>query len=88
MDVTKVELPVELINIIRHIANSHFVAIDLEFSGITGRQKRGAQQGKPTLQEIYHETKEAARKYQVLQIGLTIVEEDETRGMEGSETLS
>lgn len=68
------------------ISRAHFVSFDLELSGIPGRQT-GQQRppgqsgdGKQTLQERYQETKKAAERYQVLQLGLTCVEEDTERG--------
>jgi hypothetical protein len=73
MDITRSCFPFELVKIIDLIANSHFVAFDLEFSGIAGRRKDGK---KPTLHEVYHDIKEAAEQYQVLQVGLTVVHED------------
>lgn len=76
-DVTRERFPVEVLKIIQDIADSHFVAIDLEFSGVSGRGQRN---GKPTLEELYQETKNSAEKYQVLQIGLTVVKEDTVKG--------
>lgn len=73
MDISRSRFPLELVNIIQLIADSHFIAFDLEFSGITGRRKDGK---KPTLQEVYEEVKDAAEQYQVLQVGLTLVHED------------
>ncbi|KAI9737154.1 MAG: hypothetical protein M1834_000747 [Cirrosporium novae-zelandiae] len=65
------------------IAGAHFVAFDLELSGIYKRDDRSGphRRGKQTLQERYEQTKEAAEKYQILQIGLTCVEEDYERGV-------
>jgi hypothetical protein len=73
MDISRSRFPLELVKIIQLIANSHFVAFDLEFSGIAGR-RRGRK--KPTLQEVYEDIKGAAEQYQVLQVGLTVVQED------------
>jgi hypothetical protein len=73
MDITRSRFPFELIKIIDLIANSHFIAFDLEFSGIAGRRK---DRMKPALQEVYEDIKEAADQYQVLQVGLTVVHED------------
>ena len=73
------------------IADAHFVAIDLELSGIPGGQINKAKvpgsgsgsrtDGKPSLQERYEETKSAAEKYQVLQMGITCVGENRHRGI-------
>ena len=73
MDISRSRFPLELVKIIQLIADSHFVALDLEFSGIPGRRK---DRRKPTLQEVYEDVKEAAEQYQVLQVGLTVVHED------------
>lgn len=79
MDVSSRQFSSELVKIIQLIADSHFVALDLEFSGICGRRARGSR-GKVPLQQVYEDVKEAAEKYQVLQVGLTIVEEDAQKG--------
>ena len=82
MDVTKAEFPRQIVNIIQHVAESHFIAFDLEFSGVAGRRKvpQGSKRDKLTLQEMYDDVKEAAEKYQILQVGLTFVKEDQDRG--------
>ncbi len=82
MDVDKHSFHSSLLDILTAISKAHFVSIDLELSGISSRQPfkpatlDGADGGKQTLQERYEETKEAAERYQILQIGLTCVEED------------
>lgn len=57
----------------KRISEAHCVAFDLELSGIPVRKQRGATQ---TLQDRYLELKAAAEKYHILQVGLTLVEED------------
>jgi poly(A)-specific ribonuclease len=69
----------ELVKIIHLISDSHFIALDLEFSGIASHRGHGGR-SKLSLQEAYEEVKEAARQYQVLQVGLTIVEENPVTG--------
>lgn len=69
----------ELVKIIQHIADSHFVALDLEFSGISSRRSHVGK-SRSSLQQVYEEVKEAAKQYQVLQVGLTIAEEDAQKG--------
>jgi poly(A)-specific ribonuclease len=81
MEITNSRFSSELVNIIQLIAGSHFVAFDLEFSGIAPRRKRGSTSNKLDFQELYDDTKSAAEKYQVLQVGLTIVEENTQQGM-------
>jgi len=73
MDISRSRFPFELVSIIQLIASSHFVAFDLEFSGIAGWRRGGK---KPTLQEVYEDVKGAAEQYQILQVGLTVVQED------------
>ena len=68
------------------LAKAHFVAFDLELSGIQSKQfeptrpTAAAHEGKQTLQQRYQELKGAAERYQILQVGLTCVEEDNKRG--------
>lgn len=82
MDIQKSQFPQEVVSIIQHVAESHFIAFDLEFSGIAGRRKvpPGGKRDKLTLQEMYNDLKEAAEKYQILQVGLTVVNEDKDTG--------
>jgi poly(A)-specific ribonuclease len=82
MDIQKSQFPQELVGIIRHVSESHFIAFDLEFSGIAVRRKAppGGKRDKLTLQEMYTDLKEAAEKYQILQVGLTVVKEDKKTG--------
>ncbi|MCJ1283647.1 hypothetical protein MMC26_002978 [Xylographa opegraphella] len=77
---------------LRALASAHFIAIDLELSGIqsktihrpkvveNGSNEARSTGGKQTLQERYEEAKEAAERYQILQVGLTIVNEDADTG--------
>lgn len=59
--------------ILSAMSKSSFVSLDLEFSGLPSR--KGPPSGKQTLQERYTEIKQAAEKYQILQIGFTTVGE-------------
>ncbi len=87
MEVNGLAFQSQLPSILRAIARSKFVAFDLELSGIPGRQTGQArapgrsEDGKQTLQERYTETKKAAERYQIIQLGLTCVEEDLERGV-------
>ena len=78
MDINHLRFPTEFLKIVEQIAESHFVSFDLEFSGVAGRRQHAG--GKLTLQDVYTEVREAALKYQVLQVGITIVQEDLRRG--------
>lgn len=79
MDVDKVSFYPLLLDILKDISEAHFVAIDLELSGVPSKQQR-SDPGKPTLQERYLETKEAAERYQILQIGITCAQQDTDHG--------
>lgn len=84
MDVTRSAFQFYLPTLLGAIADSHFVAIDLEFSGIASKQhgpSNTAERGTQTLQQRYEETKGAAGRYQVLQIGLTCSSEDMENGL-------
>lgn len=73
MDIDKRSFPPRLLNILEALSEAHFVAIDFEFSGVASKP---ATRRKQTLQERYIETKEAAEKYQILQVGLTCAIQD------------
>ncbi|OJD24508.1 hypothetical protein ACJ73_04129 [Blastomyces percursus] len=78
MDVTRQSFSQRLLNC---LAESSFVALDLEFSGIVPKRSAPSPGGnlwgeQQTLQTRYEEVKEAADTYQVLQIGLTFAMED------------
>jgi poly(A)-specific ribonuclease len=75
-----------LLSILNNISAATYVTFDLEMSGITTRPKHGTGDrshdvGKPSLQQQYEEMKSAAETFQILQIGITCVEEDREKGM-------
>jgi len=78
MDVDKVSFYPLILDLLTDISEAHFVAVDLELSGVPS--KPIGRRGRQTLQQRYLETKEAADRYQILQIGLTICERDSTNG--------
>ena len=85
MDVTGHTFQNQLFSILGAISRSHFVSFDLELSGIPSKQFKTkptgrGEDGKQSLQQRYEETKAAAERYHVLQLGLTCVEEDRDRG--------
>ena len=85
MDISNLDFQSHIHAILRAISLSRFVSLDLELSGIPSRHFNQARNvtgeyGKQTLQQRYAETKTAAEIYQVLQLGLTCVEEDMERG--------
>lgn len=75
MEVDRTSFWPRLLEMLEDMAKSYFVAIDFEFSGISSKVIHAA--GKQTLQERYLETKEAAERYQILQIGLTFAVYDD-----------
>lgn len=78
MDVDKTSFYPLLLDILTDISTSTFVSIDLELSGVPTKDSwvKTASVGKQTLQERYLEIKSAAERYQILQIGLTCVEQN------------
>jgi poly(A)-specific ribonuclease len=87
MDIRPPEFQTRLPSILDAIASAHFITLDLELSGIPGQQLNRPRAvgealttGKPLLQQRYEETKAAAEKYQVLQFGITCVDENKDRG--------
>ena len=89
MEVDQAHFRRQLLPILKNIANASFVTFDLEMSGITTRPKfsagdRSHDVGKPSLQQQYDDMRSAAETFQVLQFGITCVEEDREKGMWGS----
>lgn len=85
MDISGHAFQSQLFSILAAISRSHFVSFDLELSGIPSKQSKPktsgqSEDGRQTLQQRYEETKAAAERYHVLQLGLTCVEEDRDRG--------
>jgi poly(A)-specific ribonuclease len=76
MDINKYNFYPQILDILTAISRAHFVAVDLELSGVPSKDSLSTKAGKQTLQQRYLETKEAAERYQILQIGLTCVEQD------------
>lgn len=77
MDVDAYSYPHQLLGILIAIAEADFVSFDLELTGIPSRLP-GKEPWKPrpngerkTLEDRYQETKEAADRYKILQVGLT-----------------
>ncbi|KAI9726640.1 MAG: hypothetical protein M1828_001007 [Chrysothrix sp. TS-e1954] len=75
MEVNRDTFSSVLPTILKRIADSSFVVLDLELSGIPHRTGWSLKD-KPTLQQRYAELREAAGKYHILQVGLTCVEAD------------
>ena len=85
MEIDQAHFRRQLLPILKHIANATFVTFDLEMSGISTRPKyssgdRTHDVGKPSLQQLYDEMRSAAETFQVLQVGITCVEEDREKG--------
>jgi poly(A)-specific ribonuclease len=81
MDVDKVAFYPRLLQILEDLSTAHFVSLDFELSGIPSSRPAGRR--KQTLQERYAETKEAAERYRILQVGLTCVGQNDGSGQEG-----
>lgn len=80
MDVTSQSFFYHLPRILDSIATCCFVSLDLEFSGIATNPVGIPGARRQTLQDRYSEAKQAADKYQILQVGLTIGHEDAKTG--------
>lgn len=83
MEVTKRSFNWHLPRMLKDLSECCCVALDMEFSGIAVRPSDGspASHGsRSTIQERYLEVKAAAETYQILQVGLTFVEEDAENG--------
>jgi poly(A)-specific ribonuclease len=75
MEVDRISFPSELMTILEAISKAHFVAIDFEFSGVVSNIKPNGRV-KQTIQERYAEVKQAAERFQIIQIGITCARED------------
>lgn len=81
MDVTGQNFPYHLPRILDDLANCCFVSLDFEFSGISyGITSQGNPRGPQSLQQRYSDIKDAADKFRIVQIGLTICHEDVAMG--------
>ncbi|RMZ85740.1 hypothetical protein DV737_g437, partial [Chaetothyriales sp. CBS 132003] len=74
MDISGADFPREILRILEEVSESHFIAFDLEFSGVARWRPAGSH--KLSLQEYYEDIKAAAEKYQILQAGFTLVTQD------------
>jgi len=84
MEVDQSQYRKQLLPILQNIAGAAFISFDLEMSGIFSRGGVGDRShdvGKPDLQRQYEEVKAAAETFQVLQVGITCVEEDREKEM-------
>lgn len=80
MDITAHNFPSLLFKILDELAGCVFVSLDFEFSGIARNSNGHRDSGPQTLQARYAEVKEAAEKYEILQIGLTLCHENTSTG--------
>ena len=74
MDINATSFYGNLLDVFTTISESQFVSFDLELSGVSSKPQR-PNDTTQTLQERYEEIKQAAERYQILQIGLTCVRE-------------
>jgi len=83
MDIDQEHFRMELLPILKAIARAKIITFDLEMSGIYIRPTNSSNRtdaGKGTLQEQYDEVLLAAETFQVLQFGITCIEEDREKG--------
>ncbi|KAF9737143.1 hypothetical protein PMIN06_001903 [Paraphaeosphaeria minitans] len=75
MDIDAGSYPHELLALLISISEADFVSLDLEFTGIPsrmpGKEPWKPRQNRNTLEDRYQETRTAAGRYHVLQVGLT-----------------
>ncbi|CAG7949794.1 unnamed protein product [Penicillium salamii] len=76
MEIEITNFPDYLPFILNDISSSCCISIDFELSGLAFPPSTRAET--PTVQERYLEAKEAAERYQILQVGLTICHENPT----------
>lgn len=60
--------------VLKAISEATYVAFDLEMTGI--KSKLATNSLTPTIDEVYHQAKDSAEGYQILQIGLTCIRYD------------
>lgn len=75
MEVTGSNFARHLLRVFKDISEAEFVSFDLELTGIPSHLPKShplkTGRGKRTLQDRYAETREAANRYQILQVGIT-----------------
>ncbi|KAF1961827.1 CAF1-domain-containing protein [Byssothecium circinans] len=75
MDVTAATYPHQLLGLLINISEADFVSFDLELTGIPShlpkKEPWKPRSGRKSLQDRYAETKEAADRYHILQVGIT-----------------
>jgi poly(A)-specific ribonuclease len=81
MEVDAVTYPHRLLDLLTHISEADFVSFDLELTGIPshlpGKEPwRPRVGGRNTLKDRYEETKTAADRYNILQVGVTCAKFD------------
>lgn len=76
MDVDAISFPSRLLGMLVAISESDFISFDLELSGIATRMAGPRGRDRQTLEERYAEVKQAAEKYQILQVGITCAKFD------------
>ena len=84
MDLNPTNIEENLLPMLEALEKAHFVSMDFELSGISTKntKKRSGRSaahrhGVQTLQERYEDIVDAAEKYAIIQVGITIVIEDQ-----------
>lgn len=87
MDIDQKHFYPRLLGVLRSMADASYIAIDLEMSGISMRDANTLRPpGRPNLEAQYADTKAAAERYTILQLGLTCIIPDHKRSKESSLT--
>lgn len=82
MDVDQERFRKELLPILKSIARAQIITFDLEMSGIRNLTTKSPEKtgGKGSLKQLYDEVSFAAETFQILQFGITCIEEDREKG--------
>jgi poly(A)-specific ribonuclease len=75
MDINRSNFDGRLLDVLEALSDAHFISFDIEMTGIPA--KGAGAKRKQTMQERYQQVKEAAENFQILQIGLTCVNESQ-----------
>lgn len=82
MEVSNTNFRKMLYSILQNIEKASIVTFDLEMTSIhmNGNNFSDYVPTRPSLQQLYHQIKLAAQTYQVVQFGMTLLEEQKNNG--------
>lgn len=63
--------------VLKAIAEATFVAVDLEMTGIKSKQITSLSVSSSSMEQVYHQAKNSAEAFQIIQIGLTCIHYNE-----------